>query len=229
MMCLPAALLLILLAATALPAAKPVPPFEGPGDAPADARERWRGQGISICVAHLRAIPDLSPDDLESICGCGIDRYLERVGSTPPAPLEQGRFPAAVRSQLISCTAQTRPERMSDVARLTTTTPQTPPPTPVTEAPPAEAKPVGEGDEAVPAEAEGGESGGFWSWVSSLSLPAWLTSASILWWIAIGIFVLGMLILKVRRRDPRNDLVGPPPHMRRGAPPQPPRRPDLPR
>ena len=38
-----------------------------------------------------------------------------------------------------------------------------------------------------------------------------------------------LLILKIRRRDPRNDLLGPPASMRRGAPPQPPRRPDLPR
>jgi hypothetical protein len=65
--------------------------------------------------------------------------------------------------------------------------------------------------------------------VRSLSLPDWLTGASLLWWIAIGIFVFGLLILKLRRRDPRRDLTGPPSSMRRGAPLQPPRRPDLPR
>ena len=36
-------------------------------------------------------------------------------------------------------------------------------------------------------------------------------------------------LMKVVRRDPRNDLIGPPAHLRRGAPVQPPRRPDLPR
>ena len=77
---------------------------------------------------------------------------------------------------------------------------------------------------------DGGESGGgFWEWVRSISLPAWLTGASALLWVALGILVFGLLILKIRRRDPRNDLMGPPASMRRGAPPQPPRRPDLPR
>ncbi len=71
--------------------------------------------------------------------------------------------------------------------------------------------------------------GGFLAWLGNLGWPGWLTGASVLWWVAIGIFLFGLLILKVRRRDPRNDLVGPPGHMRRGAPPQPPRRPDLPR
>jgi hypothetical protein len=230
MMRRPVAVLLALLAATALPAAKPVPPTDAPGDsAPDDARDRYRGQGISICIAELRAVPDLSPDDLESICGCAIDGYLERVGATPPAPIERSRFPAAVRSQLISCTARTRPERMGDVARLTLATPQTPPaPPPVQTPQPADDKPLAE--EAAPAE-EGGTGPGdrFWAWLSGLALPAWLTGASLLWWIAIGIFVFGLLILALRRRDPRKDLSAPPSHMRRGMPPVAPRRPDLPR
>jgi len=52
-----AAILLALAAATLLPAAKPVPPADPPGGGADDARERWRGQGISVCVAELRAVP----------------------------------------------------------------------------------------------------------------------------------------------------------------------------
>ena len=40
----------------------------------------------------------------------------------------------------------------------------------------------------------------------------------------LGILVFGLLVLRVRRRDPRRDLMGPPSSM-----PQRPRRPDLPR
>lgn len=223
------AILLALLAAAALPAAKPVPPADVPGGgAQDDARERWRGQGISVCVAALRPVPELSPDDLEGICGCAIDRYLEGAGSTQQAALEPGPFPAALRSGVISCTFQVRPERVSDVARLTRAAPPTPPP--VVETPPAnELKPVD--DDNGPANAEtGGESsgGGFWAWLGNLGWPAWLTGASVLWWIAIGIFVFGLLVLRFRRRDPRKDLSAPPSYMRKGMPP-PPRRPDLPR
>ena len=91
-----------------------------------------------------------------------------------------------------------------------------------------DAKPAGDADAGPPPER--GESGdGFMDWVRSISLPAWLTGADMLLWVALGIFVLGLLILKLRARDPRNDLLAPPSSMRRGAPAQPPRRPDLPR
>jgi len=225
-----AAILLALLAAAALPAAKPVPP----GDAPVqdDAQERWRGRGISVCVAELRALPDLGPDDLESICGCAFDRFAQAGGTTPPPPVERGAMPASLRGPLIACTARTRPDRAGDVARLVTVRPQTiaPTPPPAAEAP-LDAKPADEDGDTAPAESqESGEAGGgFRDWVSTLSLPAWLTGASVLWWIAIGIFVFGLLILKVRGRDPRKDLSAPPSYMRRGTPPPPPRRPDLPR
>ena len=71
--------------------------------------------------------------------------------------------------------------------------------------------------------------GGFMDWIRSISLPDRLTGADALLWVAIGIFVFGLLILRIRGRDPRRDLSAPPSSMRRGAPPQPPRRPDLPR
>jgi hypothetical protein len=80
------ALLLALTALAALPAAKPMPPDGGSG-APDEARENWRGQTISICVAELHAVPELSPDELESICGCATDRVLRGPGTGPLPPV----------------------------------------------------------------------------------------------------------------------------------------------
>ena len=226
MMRRPAALLLILLAATALPAAKPVPP----GDAPAQpASEAWRSQGIPVCVARLHALPAFTPDDLETICGCTFDGYLEGHGTEPLPGLENDHIPVAMEEQLLNCTARTRPDQREAVRQLGAIWP---PGSRMIAPPPGgnDPKPADEVDVGPVADSQPrGSGGGFWDWVSAITLPAWLTGASILWWIALGIFVFGLLILKVRRRDPRNDLMGPPSSLRRGAPPRPPRRPDLPR
>lgn len=225
----PTAILLALLAAAALPAAKPVPPESAPaGGGQDEARASWRGQAIAVCVDTLHAIPDLSPDDLEGICGCASDRFLEGSGTAPLPPVGRGGLPPMMQGQLIACTSRIRPESANAVARLSVAAPQSQPP--AMEVPPADAKPVtGEAD-AAPAETDGGgNGGGFWNWLRSIGLPAWLTGASGLWWIAIGIFVFGLLILKIRRRDPRRDLSAPPSAMRRNMPAARPRRPDLPR
>jgi hypothetical protein len=210
----------------ALPAAKPVPPGDAPIVGPVETYDGWRGEAVGACIETLHAIPELSPDDLEAICGCAAGRIIESNGRAPLPTVERGRIPAMMRGPLMTCTARTRPEQAGAVMRLAMNAPQiqTPPPAPAP--PPLEAKPVDEADAAPPAESE---SGGFGDWVRSLSLPDWLTGASALLWVALGILVFGLLALKVRRRDPRNDLLGPPSSMRRGAPPQRPRRPDLPR
>ena len=169
-------------------------------------------------------MPELSPDELESICGCATDRVL--AGSAPLPPVTTP-LPLTVRGPITACTMRIHPDAAGAVTRLGMTAG---PPVPVP--PPAIApKPVDEADVGPPAESRtGGESGGgFMDWIRSISLPDWLTGASVLWWIAIGIFVFGLLILRIRGRDPRRDLSAPPSSMRRGAPPQPPRRPDLPR
>jgi hypothetical protein len=135
----------------------------------------------------------------------------------------------AVGQQLVSCTARTRPDQVGAAEHLGLVAPSSPP---IAALPGADApKPVDQVDAGPPAESrESGESGGgFWDWVRSITLPAWLTDAGALLWVAIGIFVLGLLILKVRRRDPRRDLLGPPSSMRRDGPLQPPRPPELPR
>jgi hypothetical protein len=231
------ALLTGLLAATALTAAKPVPPNDPVDDAVEGAvadmtRASWRSQGVPICVGRLRAIRAFTPDDLETICGCTFDSYLEGHGTNPLPGIERDSIPVAMEQQLLTCTGRTRPDQRSAVQRLGVIWPtgspmigRDPGVAPATDA----TKPIEEADTGPPAERDSGNGGGLREWLSSLSLPAWLSGASVLWWIALGIFVFGLLILKIRRRDTRQDLTGPPSAMRRGAPPQRPRRPDLPR
>lgn len=223
------AALFLTLAATMLAAAKPVP-GEGAVDymAPQPSRQAWRSQGIPICVARLRDVRALTPDDLETICGCTFDAYLDGHGTNPLPGLEEDHLPIAMETQLLSCTARTRPDQRAAVAQINAVWPpgMRPPAPP----PELDARKPGEDADMGPPPGRGGEEGGgFMDWVRSISLPAWLTGADMLLWVALGIFVLGLLILKLRARDPRNDLLGPPPSMRRGAQPQPPRRPDLPR
>lgn len=212
----------LLLALTVLPAAKPVPPDDLPGGgAERLVGQAWRTRGVPVCVAELRAVRAFSPDDLESICGCTFDTYLEGRGTASLPPVANDRVPAALRSQLFSCTARTRPDQAGAVARLGMAAPAPPPSAalPGADAP----KPVGDGPPAESRESDE-SGGGFGDWVGSLTLPAWLTGAPALLWVALGILVFGLLVLKVRRRDPRRDLMGPPSSM-----PQRPRRPDLPR
>jgi hypothetical protein len=215
----------------ALPAAKPAPPDDAQGDAGTQpTSQAWRERGVPICVARLRPIREFTPDDLETICGCTFDTYLQGHGTEPLPGLENDHVPVALEQQLLSCTAQTRPDQRSAVLRLGAVWPAGSPMI-AREQGADSSKPVDEADAGPPAESRnGGESGGgFREWVRSITLPDWLTGASALLWVALGILVFGLLILKIRRRDPRNDLLGPPASMRRGAPPQPPRRPDLPR
>ena len=227
MMRRPAALPLALLAAAALIGAKPLPSSDAPAQS---ASEAWRSQGVPVCVARLRAIRAFTPDDLETICGCTFDSYREGHGTEPLPGLESDRIPVALEEQLLNCTARTRPDQREAVRRLGAIWAPGAPPIPgggrIQDPKPLDEPVAGPPEES---QARGDDGVGFWDWVSALALPAWLTGASVLWWIAIGIFVFGLLILKVRRRDPRNDLMGPPSSMRQGAALQPPPRPDLPR
>jgi hypothetical protein len=214
----------------ALPAAKPVSPDEPSGGAAGQPTgQAWRERGVPICVARLRPIRNFTPDDLEAICGCTFDSYLQGHGTEPLPGLETDRVPVALEQQLFNCTARTRPDQRGAVVQLGAVWPAGSPMI-ARERGADSSKPVDDVTAGPPAESQaGGESGGgFLDWVRSITLPDWLTGAPLLW-VALGIFVFGLLILKVRRRDPRNDLMGPPASMRRGARPQPPRRPDLPR
>ncbi len=219
-----------LVAMVMLAAAKPSPPAESVRYTSGQpTRPVWRSRAVPVCVARLSANRALTPDDLEAICGCAFDTYLDGHGDNPLPGLASDHVPIAVENDLLSCTDRIRPDQRTAVRQLNVVWPQGGVPAaaaPVLDDP----KPLDETE--VPADAEASEpgaGGGFWSWLGNLTLPAWLTGASLLWWVAVGIFLLGLLILKIRRRDPRNDLVAPPAHMRRGAPPMPLRRPDLPR
>jgi len=219
-----------------LAAAKPVPPEDGAADTPeaapeapsAATREAWRNQGVPVCVARLRPLRSLTPDDLEAICGCTFDSYLEGHGTNPLPGLESDRIPVAMEQPLLNCTGRIRPEERDAVRQLGAIWPAGSPMI-AGDASADNSKPINEADAGPPAESGGDDGGGFWDWLRSLRLPDWLTGASALLWVALGILVFGLLVLKIRRRDPRNDLMGPPSSMRRGAPPQQPRRPDLPR
>lgn len=205
------------LAMLAVPVAAAAP-TAGPAEV---ARERYRGQGMSACLAELRRVPGLSPDDLEGICGCALDGLM-RAAQLPP--MASARFRSALDSQLVSCTFDLRPDRMGDIMTRRITVPEP------RDVPEIDAKPtLTEG--GPPAEEEEARGGGFdlWAWLGGLGLPAWLTGLSIWSWVAIGLLVFGLLGFARRRRDDRDDLTGPPPSMRRGAPPAAPRRPDLPR
>jgi hypothetical protein len=223
------AILLALVAAGTLSAAKPVP-GEGAIDfqAPQPSRQAWRTQGVPVCIGRLREVRAFTPDDLETICGCTFDSYLEGHGTNPLPGLEDDHLPIAMETQLLNCTARTRPDQRAAVVQLNAVWPRgmrPPAPRPDLDAP----KPVDQVDTGPPQSGNDGASGGsFRDWVRSLSLPDWLTGAPLLW-VALGNFLVGLLILRVRGRDPRKDLVAPPSSMRRGAPPMPPRRPDLPR
>lgn len=225
-----AAAILLALAAGTLAAAKPPSPAE-PVQYTSEQLTRpvWRSRAIPVCVARLSANRALTPDDLEAICGCAFDTYLDGHGDNPLPGLATDHVPIAVENDLLSCTDRIRPDQRTAVRQLNAVWPQGRAPVPP---PPGIDNPKPLDEIEAPADAETNEQdsgGGFWAWLGNLAWPAWLTGASVLWWVALGIFLFGLLILKVRRRDPRNDLVAPPPHLRRGAPPQPPRRPDLPR
>lgn len=215
----------LLMAGLLLAAAKPVP-REAPTTVD-DAHASYRGRGISVCVAELRNVPDLSPDDLEAICGCAVDRFIQSRAPARLPEIARGRFRGTMEGQLISCTAQVRPDRTGEVARggIGATVPPSPSEPVALPSPGDKPEPA----EEAPPERPAGPCGGPRSWLSGLELPAWLTGPWLWVWVGIGIFLFGLAILALRRRDPRGDLVGPPAHMRRGLPPAAPRRPDLPR
>lgn len=196
------------LAAAPLLAAKPIAE-----DGSDPERETWRGQGISACAAELRRVPGLTPDDLESICGCAFDRFMPGRRTAALPPVAPGRLRGLMEAEIELCTAQIRPGQLAAVAGRAET-PAMLQPTPLPPPPPEDEAP----DKPEPADADFD----FWAWLGNIHLPRWLTDLP--WWalILIAPFVLALLAALFRRRDDRDDLLGPPPHMRPGASPVPP-------
>jgi hypothetical protein len=192
------------LAAAAPLAAKPPPPGGGP-----DAGDAYRDRGIALCVADLRIVADLGPDDLEGICGCALGRLMDgRPASALPA-LGPGRFRGVMESELVACTAELRPDRIGDVAGRGAP----PPDAAFGGKPPAPAGPA--------ADVPRGQRGDPGAWPRGPGLRARLTALPAWAWVAIGFLFLLLLGALIRRRDDRRNLIGPPPSMRRTISPRP--------
>ena len=216
----PFALSLALLAALpAFAAVAPPPPPKPPAtDGPDANSESWRGQTIGICVGDMREAENVSPDDLEAVCGCAADRLIAgRRGEALPVPAPGG-IRTLLGGELIACASERRPAVAAAIARRVAEPPPVLPPSlesKLTEEPgPAPAEPPKRG---------GGDPG---SWFSGLSLPAWLTDSGLPTWAWGMLAVLAFLLIRgLFRRDDRRDLAGPPSSMRQGprVMPQPPR------
>jgi len=182
-------------------------------------RERYRSQGIALCVGELNALDGVTPDESEAICGCALDRFLASQPGVALASFEAGQFRSLVGSRVFACTFSQAPARTEAVSRWLTATPP-----PLAEAAPPPTTPVPAAEEAgdKPVASEPGESDfDLGAWLSSWSLPGWLSGGSLpLWlWIPLAVFVFLFLRGLMRRREER-DLDGPPPWMRRGGPPR---------
>lgn len=206
------------LAAAPLLAAKPMllaaKPIADDGSDP--VREAWRGQGVSACAAELRPVPGLGADDIESICGCAFERYLPGRQTETLPPLAPGRLRGVMEAEIELCTARIRPEQVAAVAGRAGT-PAKPETTPLPLPPP----PL-EDEQPPDKPAASGPGFDLWAWLANVHLPRWLTDLP--WWALIPLvpLVLALVGALFRRRDGRDDLLGPPPHMRPGARPVPP-------
>jgi hypothetical protein len=189
------------LAAFAAPlAAKP----PAPGGTPDVYRER----GVAICVTGSTISGELSGEDLQAICGCAIDRFIDDRGAAALRSLGSGLLRGAIANELAACTAELGPVRANDAAA----------PEPARFRPVPEAKPPAPTPaDSAAAAPEGARSGpGAWLDIRArlAALPAWA-------WIAIGFLALLLIGALVRRRDDRRHLLGPPPSMRHTVAPRP--------
>jgi hypothetical protein len=214
-----AAALALLAAPVPAAVAPPKPPAEGGADL---ARNEWRGRAIGLCVAAMRSPEGVTPDELESICGCGVDRLMagQATGALPAlAPEGVG---TELRGPLLACVSDESPAAAAALASRVAGLAQ--PPQADAEAKPADtALPV-----STPAPAEAPKRSaadlGAWlsGWIGESGMPVWA-------WGALALIAF-LLLRGLVRRDARRDLIGPPSSLRPGARPVAPRprRPDPP-
>jgi hypothetical protein len=178
-------------------------------------RERYRAQGISLCVAEMNALEGVTPDESEAMCGCGLDRLMANRPTAALASLGEGHFRSGAGGSVLACAFTEAPNRVGAVSRwMTASAPTAAPPAAV------EAPPIVPADSDKPAASDSTESGGFdlRSWLDGLSLPGWLGGGLPLWaWIPLVVFVF-LFLRGLRRRSEGRDLDGPPSSMRHGPP-----------
>lgn len=194
------------LAAFAAPlAAKP------PG--PAGAPDVYRERGIAICVAESTMAGERGGNDLEAICGCAIDRFIDSRGATALRSLGSGLLRGAIADEVAACTAELGPERATDAAG-----PEVARPEPAPGAKPPAPTPASVDSAAAAPEGARFDPG---AWLRGLDIRARLAALPAWAWIAIGFLALLLLGARLRGRDDRRHLLGPPPSMRPRANPAP--------
>jgi hypothetical protein len=214
----------LLVASLAVAAAAPLL-AQKPGAEIDPVRERYRVQGVALCVADLNAAQGVGPDDSEAVCGCAFTRFMPRWPTGALPPLGEGRLRTAVGGDLVACAAGEDAALAAAVARHLAVSPNLAP-SPVAAAPPVAApdeggKPVDGSDEA--AAAPDRREFDFRAWVDGL-LPGWLTNSGLPLWALIPLIVFVFLFLRgLMRRGDGKDLIGPPRSLDPST-----RRPDLP-
>ena len=185
-----AALPFVLLAASAA-AAKP------PADRPGEAAERagWRTEAVAACIAEQvpAAINDPRVStNLANRCGCAVDRFMETASTAVLPPVASGRISEMLEMHVIVCEMeQFRDAATASVRNAERIAQDAQPDRPAPSAPAGtDDKPSGN---AVTA------------WFRELSLPRWA-------WAGLAVFVIGLFLMR-RRRDPRRDLLRPPPSL----------------
>ena len=210
------ALLAAALAAAPLAAQKPAE-----GDKTDPAQQRWRDRGVALCVAELRPVQGITPDELEAICGCAIERFTaNRAAGALPELEGARRLRGTIGGSVLACAfQQERPELVSAVSRWLANRPPVTPVTPVPTISPLPAPvPAPEADKpestAVPEAAGPGFS--LSDWWGGLAWPRWLSPAGVPLWLVLPLGLLALVLLaRLLRRDSSRDLVQPPRHMRR--------------
>ena len=188
-----------LAALAAAPLLAQKPPADG-----ADPRDQWRGQGIPVCVADLRGVEEVTPDEKEAICACAFDRYLRGRPTGALPDLDEARFRSLLGSQVFACTMERAPERASQMSRWL----MGPVPAPITTLPPPTAE---EGGKPIDTAEESGSPGfDLGAWFDGLSLPGRLADLPRWAWVALLLLLFLVLRFLLRGRDRRDNLMGPP-------------------
>lgn len=178
-----------------------------------DPRERYRDQGISMCVAEMNAIEGVTPDAGEALCGCALDRFMPRWPTGALPPLGAGPLAPAMEVDLLACANTQDAVLAVAIARHMAQSPSSaaapvfvPAPTPVV----SDKRP--DGPEASDFD--------FGAWLDAVPLGRWLARSDLpLWaWAALAALLLVLLRALFGRREGQ-DLLGPPRSMRPGPRP----------